>query len=118
VATRDDGKADAGPRLPEPAVASGGWYEALAGVRTRRLSNRASACGYALDADVLGVEHPVLPCGAKVYLRFDGKTVLTQVLDRGPRAAGREFDLTPALAELLGLRGVQPIRWTFARAPR
>jgi rare lipoprotein A (peptidoglycan hydrolase) len=116
VAARDDRKTQVRPRLPEPALESGGWYEALAGVRTRRLGNRRSACGYALDADAVGVEHPVLPCGAKVYLRFGDKTVLTQVLDRGPAAAGREFDLTPALAELLGLRGVQTIRWTFARA--
>jgi rare lipoprotein A (peptidoglycan hydrolase) len=116
VAARDDRQADVRPQLPEPAVESGGWYEALAGVRTRRLAGRPSACGYVLNPKVLGVEHPVLPCGAKVYLRYGDKTVLTQVLDRGPAAAGREFDLTPALAELLALRGVQPIRWTFARA--
>jgi hypothetical protein len=38
------------------------------------------------------------------------------VVDRGPLAPGYEFELTPALAERLGLTGVQKIRWSFARA--
>jgi rare lipoprotein A (peptidoglycan hydrolase) len=42
--------------------------------------------------------------------------VFTSVVDRGPFAPGREFEVTPALADLLGLSGVQTIRWSFARA--
>ena len=64
----------------------------------------------------LGVDHPVLPCGAKVFVRYGKKTVLTTVVDRGPLAPGAEFEVTPALAVVLGLSGVQPIRWSFARA--
>jgi rare lipoprotein A (peptidoglycan hydrolase) len=115
LGARDD-DAPAASALPRPAAAdAANWYPALAGVRTRRLAGAPSACGYALAPTTLGVEHPVLPCGVKVYLRYEDKTVLTQVLDRGPSAAGREFDLTPALAERLGVRGVQPVRWTYAR---
>ena len=62
-----------------------------------------------------GVAHPVLPCGAKIYINFDGKQVLTQVIDRGHTAPGRKFDVTQALAKLLGLQGTQTIRWRFAR---
>ena len=57
----------------------------------------------------------MLPCGAKIYLAFGRKRVLTQVVDRGPAEPGREFDLTPALARLIGLHGVQAVRWAFAR---
>ena len=42
--------------------------------------------------------------------------MLTTVVDRGPFAPGREFEVTPALADLLRLSGVQTIRWSFARA--
>jgi len=56
----------------------------------------------------------VLPCGARIYITFRGKHVLTQVIDRGPVVPGRQFDLTDALARLLGLSGVQRIRWSYA----
>ena len=59
----------------------------------------------------------MLPCGAKIYLSFDGRQVLTQVIDRGPFVPGREFDLTAPLADKLGLDGVQRIRWAYASAP-
>jgi len=57
----------------------------------------------------------VLPCGAKIYIEFDGREVLTQVIDRRPVAPRRKFELTPNLAEQLGVDGVQRIRWAFAR---
>ena len=116
IAARDTTAPKAESRLPRPAVSDvSGWYTALAGVRTRPLAGRPSGCSTLLDPNTLGVGHPVLPCGAKLFLRYGGKTVLTQVVDRGPYAPDREFELTPALAELLGLSGIQTIRWSFAR---
>jgi hypothetical protein len=41
--------------------------------------------------------------------------IFTQVIDRRPVLPGRKFDLTPKLAEELGVDGVQRIRWVFAR---
>jgi rare lipoprotein A (peptidoglycan hydrolase) len=102
--------------LPQPAVSDvSGWYTAVAGVRTRPLAGRPSGCGTLLAPKTLGVDHPVLPCGAKVFVEYQGRTVLTSVVDRGPFGPGREFEVTPALAELLELSGVQKIRWSFAR---
>ena len=102
--------------LPRPAVSDvSGWYGALAGVRTRPLYGRPSACNTLLDPNTLGVGHPVLPCGARLFVRYRGKTVLTQVVDRGPSVPGREFEVTPALADVLALTGTQAIRWSFAR---
>jgi len=116
IASRGETTSKASSRVPRPAVSDvSGWYTALAGVCTRPLAGRTSGCGTLLNPQTLGVDHPVLPCGAKIFVRYDGKTVLTQVVDRGPYAPSREFEVTPALADLLGLSGVQAIRWSFAR---
>lgn len=119
VAARDEHVTRAASILPRPAVSDvSGWYAALAGVRTRPLAGRPSGCGTLLGPKTLGVGHAVLPCGAKIFLAFHGKTLLTTVVDRGPFTPRYDFELTPALAELVGLsgKGAQPIRWSFARA--
>ncbi len=104
--------------LPRPAISDvTGWYTALADVRTRALGGHPSGCGTLLRPDTLGVAHPVLPCGAKLFVRYGGKTVLTEVVDRGPPAPGHDFDLTAALARRLGVQGVQVVAWTFAEQP-
>jgi rare lipoprotein A (peptidoglycan hydrolase) len=97
--------------LPAPA---GQWYSALAAPYTPSSRTTKSACGVRIGPNTAGVAHPVLPCGAKIYIQFGGKEVLTQVIDRGHTAPGRTFDVTQALAKLLGLQGSQTIRWRFA----
>jgi rare lipoprotein A (peptidoglycan hydrolase) len=96
--------------LPAPA---GDWSTALAAAY--HPTAKKDACGVLVTGDTMGVSHPVLPCGVKVYLQFQGKQVLTQVIDRGDVAAGRAFSLSPALAKLLGVDGVQPVEWRLAR---
>jgi Lytic transglycolase len=98
---------------PPPAAAE--WNRALAGPFTLPAGTKLTACGQKASESILGVAHPVLPCGAKVVIRFDDQDVLTQVVDRGAGLPGREFDLTPALAKRIGLTGVQPIEWRFAQ---
>lgn len=95
--------------------AAGGWYSALAAPYTPSRARTKSACGVAIDAKTVGVAHPVLPCGVKLYIEYKGKQVLTQVVDRGHTVPGREFDLTQALAKLLHVDGTQTIQWRFAR---
>jgi rare lipoprotein A (peptidoglycan hydrolase) len=97
--------------LPAPA---GQWYAALAAPYSPSKGRQKGACGVVIGPSTAGVAHPVLPCGAKIYIEFDGKQVLTQVVDRGHTAPGRTFDVTQALAKLLGLQGTQTIRWRFA----
>ena len=53
---------------------------------------------------------------SQIYIGYRGKHVLTRVIDRGPYVPGREFDLTEALAQRLGLFGVQEIDWSYAQA--
>ena len=117
VASRNDRVTEQRSLLPQPAVSNvSGWYPALAGVRGRPLAGHVSGCGTLLTPKTLGVDHQVLPCGAKVFIAYHGKTVLTTVVDRGPFSPRFDFEVTPALAELLGLSGVQTIKWSFARA--
>ena len=108
-------EAEAKQRLPEavPAV-DGGWYRALA-ARKSVGDGRRTACGLILTPASRGASHPVLPCGAKLYIAYGDVRVLTQVMDRGPVSPRQQFGLTPALARDLGLRGVRTIRWRFAR---
>jgi rare lipoprotein A (peptidoglycan hydrolase) len=54
------------------------------------------ACGGTLTPGTLGVANKTLPCGAKVTLRYHGHTATVPVVDRGPYAAGRDYDLTAA----------------------
>jgi rare lipoprotein A (peptidoglycan hydrolase) len=98
--------------LPAPA---GDWSTALAAPYTPSKGHTKSACGVTIDAKTIGVAHPVLPCGVKLYVEYKGKQVLTQVVDRGHTVPGRVFDLTEALARLLNVQGTQTIQWRFAR---
>jgi rare lipoprotein A len=93
-----------------------GSYVALAGSSGPAAFGRRTACGGVLRADTEGVAHPTLPCGARVFISYNGVKVLTQVVDRGPYVPGRQFELTDALARRLGLRGVQTIHWSYARS--
>ncbi len=92
-----------------------GYYTTRAAPYGPTAGRRRTACGKPLTAETEGVANPVLPCGVKIYIRFDGNEVLTQVVDRGPNVPGREFDVTKALANRLGLHGTQTIDWRFAR---
>jgi hypothetical protein len=102
--------------LPQPVPIPGGaWYTALAGAHPGRYGRR-TRCNVVLEPGTIGVTDSVLPCGIKVYVVYkDSPRILTQVIDRRPVVPGRKFDLTPKLAEELGVDGVQQIRWVFAR---
>jgi hypothetical protein len=115
---RDDGQARRSV-VPTPAPAPspeavGGWYVARAGSRGLARDAERTTCGVVLTDGSLGVAHPVLPCGAKLFLSFGGQQVLTEVIDHRLSSAGRQFDLTPALAAKLGVEGTQELRWRFA----
>lgn len=61
-----------------------------------------TACGRTLGRGTLGVAHKSLPCGTKVTLRYKGRTVVAPVIDRGPYAGNREYDLTAETKQRLG----------------
>ena len=53
-----------------------------------------TACGNTLSRGTLGVANKSLPCGTKVRLYYHGNAVTAPVIDRGPYAGNREYDLT------------------------
>jgi hypothetical protein len=97
-----------------PVAGGGGWYTALAGSRGAARDAERTTCARILTGRSLGVSHPVLPCGAKIYISYGGAQVLTEVIDTKLKQPGRQFELTEALAQQLGIEGTQQIRWRFA----
>lgn len=84
-----------------PALAS--WYG----------EGQRLACGGSLTPGMMGVAHKSLPCGTMVTIRFRGRQVRVPVVDRGPYAGGREFDLGPGVRSALGFDGVGTV-WVAA----
>jgi hypothetical protein len=91
---------------------AGPWNSALAAPFAK---TGTTACGVRMRTSTVGVGHPVLPCGVRIYVRYGNRTVLTTVIDRGDVPPGRELNLTPRLAELLGVQGAQTVHWRFTR---
>ncbi len=113
--TRRD--ADGHRAVPTPVTVPGtatGYYTARAAPYGPTAKHRRTACGQPFVKTTEGIAHPVLPCGVRLFIRFQGREVLTQVVDRGPAAPGRDFDLTKALADRIGLHGTQIIQWRYA----
>jgi len=97
-----------------PVAGGAGWYTALAGSRGAARDAERTTCARILTGRSLGVSHPVLPCGAKIFISYGGAEVLTEVIDTKLKQPGRQFELTEALAQQLGVEGTQQIRWRFA----
>jgi rare lipoprotein A len=81
------------------------YREALASWYGPGFYGRRTGCGGTLGYSQMGVAHKTLPCGTKVTLRHHGRRVRVPVIDRGPYAGAREYDLTAATARKLRFRG-------------
>jgi hypothetical protein len=69
-----------------------------------------TACGQVLTEATIGVAHRSLPCGTKVALLYQGRTLVVPVIDRGPYGvAGADWDLTQATARSLGMEATESI---------
>lgn len=73
--------------------AGASWYE----------DGGNTACGFHAQ---YGVANRTLPCGTKVALRYNGRSVTATVDDRGPYVGGRDWDLNQNTASALGFGGV------------
>jgi len=81
------------------------YRQALASWYGPGFYGRTTGCGGSLGTSQLGVAHKSLPCGTKVTLRHHGRVVRVPVIDRGPYAGAREYDLTAATAQRLKFKG-------------
>lgn len=68
-----------------------------------------TACGKVLHRSTLGVANRTLPCGTRVALYYNGKTITVPVIDRGPYANHADWDLTEATHRALGTPGIAKI---------
>ena len=108
-------ESNGGAQLKPVLVPGGGWYTALAGAQTGHYGTRTN-CGVTLRPSTRGVTDSVLPCNVRLFVSYGhSPRILTQVIARRPVVPGRRFDVTAALAEQLGIEGVQRIRWVYAR---
>jgi hypothetical protein len=62
-----------------------------------------TACGELLTRKTWGVANRTLPCGTRVAIYYNGRTIVVPVIDRGPYAHGADWDLTWATARAVGL---------------
>ena len=60
----------------------------------------------------------MLPCGAKVVLRYGETQVLTEVIDNALVEPGRQLEVTEALARTLGIEDTVELEWRFATEAR
>lgn len=58
-------------------------------------------CGNRMSRGLLGVAHKKLPCGTRVEIFHNGRSVTVPVVDRGPFHKKIEYDLTAATAKRL-----------------
>ena len=112
VAERDAARA-AAARLRAKArpVTGGGWSTAKCSNYGPGSYGRRTANGTRIGPDSMIVAHKTLPFGTVVEFAYGGKSAIAVVADRGPYVAGREFDLGPGVAHVLGLNGVYNVRY-------
>ncbi|MGH3031165.1 MAG: hypothetical protein ACRDNE_10440 [Gaiellaceae bacterium] len=114
VAIGGAGDGPAQPAGAPPPATEPEWQEARVAVLGPERIGQATACGVTLAPETVGVAHPVLPCGVEIVLSANGREVRAQVVEQGGVGEGVAFELTPALAEQLGVAGPTTIRWRFA----
>jgi hypothetical protein len=96
--------------VPGSSVSMASWYGP-------GLYGNHLGCGGTLTTGTYGVAHKSMACGTRLVVCFHRRCTRVRVVDRGPFVAGREFDLTGAVAMHLRFNGAQPIRWWRARHP-
>jgi rare lipoprotein A (peptidoglycan hydrolase) len=74
---------------------------------------KRTACGLTLTKTLYGVAHRTLPCGTLVEFRYQGKSSIVPVVDRGPYVDGRRWDLTGGLCVYLNHCFTGSIEWRF-----
>ena len=97
-----------------PPTAAVEWE--TAGIAVFEPPAEPTNCGVTVTPETVGIAHPVLPCGTKLLLELQGRQVQAEVVKRGPVAGGRSFEVSPALAQQLGVAGEAIVRWRFAES--
>ena len=71
-----------------PPVSAASWEEADIWIAPAKV---VGVCEGKQGPDVRGIVHPVLPCGVKLVVSANGRTMRAEVVAEGPVAAGPRF---------------------------
>lgn len=102
--------AEAASRVNQQLAGSGEWGTAVASHYGWNFTGKG-ASGEVIGPYSMIVAHKTLPFGTLIEFEYEGKRAVAKVADRGPFTAGREFDLGPGVARVLGFTGVHEVRY-------
>lgn len=86
------------------ALALFGWYSRAEAMTTSWYqSGKVTAFGERFNPNAFTCAHPTLPQHTFLLLRYRGKLTHCRVNDRGPFVAGRQLDVSRAVASRLGM---------------
>jgi hypothetical protein len=103
------------PAAPPRSVIRNRWrHDAEVSFYGPGFYGKRTACGLAYTRQIMGVAHRTLPCGTRVQFRSRGRVITVPVIDRGPYATGRTWDLSGAACRALDHCWTGPIEWRFA----
>ena len=80
------------------------------------LYGHQTACGQTLRPGTIGVAHRSLPCGTAVKFTYNGHSLVTTVIDRGPYTRGNSWDLTNGARLALGFNGSGQVHYAVVLA--
>lgn len=93
------------------ASGTGTWKTARVSWYGPGFYGKTTAHGEVLTPGMMNVAHRTLAFGTRIEFRYNGRTCVAVVNDRGPFIAGRTFDLGPGTASALGFSGVGTVEW-------
>jgi rare lipoprotein A (peptidoglycan hydrolase) len=102
--------AEAAAKVNQDLSGSGEWQVAVASHYSINFVGKG-ANGEPIGPYTMMCAHKTLPFGTLVEFEYNGKRCVAKVADRGPYVAGRDFDLGPGVARVLGFSGVHQVRW-------
>lgn len=88
-----------------------GWIYSEVSWYGPRFYGKRTADGTILMRDSVLVASRTLPFGTKVEIVYNAKSVVAEVRDRGPYVAGRDLDIGPGAAKILGFSGVHVVKY-------
>ena len=88
-----------------------GWQTAKVSWYGPGFYGKTMAGGGVLTTSSMVVAHRSMAFGTRIEFRYNDRTCIAVVNDRGPFIAGRTFDLGPGTAAALGFSGVQTVEW-------
>jgi rare lipoprotein A len=109
------------PKQKPASKAHPSGMSGLASFYAKRFHGRKTSSGRHYDMHALTAAHRTLPFGTWVMVtnKRNGRSVVVEVIDRGPVARNRVIDLSWAAATKLGMRksGLVPVSLKVVKAP-